>query len=216
MPRYEVHVVTRPEVWCAGRADDVPPTLGLWIECLGQFEWLISAVQRAIEFNQHPDRQSDDRWAVVVDPETVGRRFDRGRLCTPLRYRVASIWWPSGWEPTDPLDVPDCVLHAQSDPHAESCTYERALRLVRALNRQCMDSVSAYWYVVVAEEAEPLSRSINFDPAGVETTVEVKRFHVVRPDPSARGTCTDCPACELNCATGQWSSFPTDIPSRVG
>ena len=29
-------------------------------------------------------------------------------------YLVTAIWWPDGWEPNTPLDVPKCLSHAQT------------------------------------------------------------------------------------------------------
>ncbi len=215
MPEYEVCIVHRPSGWQASSPDDTPRQLSDPVERLGRFDSVLSAVQRATEYNQHPDRKSDQRWAVVVDPAGSSRRWDHGRVCTPLKYRIASVWWPTGWEPSGPMDVPNCVLHAQSDPHDEPCSYDRALTLVRALNQQCIDQASPFWYVVVADEAEPLSRTITFDSSGVETTVEVKRFHVVRSDPDGRGRCTECPARQFDCAKQQWCSFPNETASAV-
>lgn len=209
MANYEVCVIVRPDHWQPTSPDSAPDALGDVVERLGQFHALLPAVKTAIEFNTHFDRQGDRRWAVVVDPASASRRWSHGRVCTPLEYRIASVWWPAGWEPEDPLDVPNCVLHAHSDPAAEPGDFDRASAIVRALNQQCMDQTSPFWYVMVAVEAEPLSRTITFDPSGVETIVEVKRFHVVRTDPEhGRGRCDYCPAREFDCANQNWSTFP--------
>jgi hypothetical protein len=61
--------------------------------------------------------------------------------------------------------------------------------------------------VIVAVESEPVSQSVSFDPAGTETSVEVRRLHVVRPESGGRGDCSHCPAHSFSCAREDWISL---------
>jgi hypothetical protein len=77
--------------------------------------------------------------------------------------------------------------------------------MVRALNQQSMNHAATLWYVVLAVENEPISRTVSYDPAGTETTVEVCRLHVVRPEEGGgRGDCSHCPAHSMECAKEDW------------
>ena len=115
-------------------------------------------------------------------------------------YRVAAIWWPTGWEPASPLDVPQCIGQTHGTPGDERLTYRQAENTVRGLNRQCMDQPGTRWYVVVAVENEPISQTISYEPSGTETTVTVRRLHVIHPEAGGRGDCSHCPAHSLPCA----------------
>jgi hypothetical protein len=118
-----------------------------------------------------------------------------------LVYKVTATWWPSGWEPGSPLDVPNCAFKADDELGQEGTTYRRALATVRALNRQALDHAGSKWYVVVAVENEPISRTVSCDPSGTETSVEVRPMHVVRPEEGgSRGDCAYCPAHGLQCS----------------
>ena len=66
-----------------------------------------------MEHNESDDARHRGRWAVVVEPGSTGRVWPAARLCTPLTYKVTAIWWPDGWEPDSPLDVPNCVWQAE-------------------------------------------------------------------------------------------------------
>ena len=82
----------------------------------------------------------------------------------------------------------------------ERLTYPQALAMVRGLNQQSMDHATAMWYVIIAVENESISQSISLDPAGTETTVHVRRLHVVRPESGGKGDCSCCPAHSFECA----------------
>ena len=82
------------------------------------------------------------------------------------------------------------------------------------LNRQCMDHPGTTWHVVVAVENEAVSRTVSYDPAGTETTVEVRRMHVIRPEQGGHGDCSHCPAHEFQCAKADWSSQTQTVTAR--
>jgi len=118
-----------------------------------------------------------------------------------LQYHILSIWWPEGWEPRGPSDVPNCAWQTELEPLeplplARPMGREEALGTVRALNRQVIDSAADRWYLVAAVESEsPPSES------GQETC----RVSIVRPESdSGRGDCTACPGHDLECATADW------------
>jgi len=207
MVRYLVSIVERPDGWGPAAPDDVPPRPGEPVESLGEADALFPAVRQAVDFNQSPDRQQDRRWAVVVEPGARGRIWPYARLCTPLAYKVAAVWWPTGWEPGSPLDVPNCVWQAESGSGAGPMPYRRAVATVRALNRQSLDRAGTMWYVLVAVEHEPVSQTVAYDASGTETTVAVRRLHVVRPESGGgKGDCTHCPAHSFDCARESWTS----------
>ncbi len=209
---YAIWLVSPPDSWKRATWDDVPPGQCEPLSCLGEEADLFAAVRRAIEFNQSAERSSDNRWAVVVESGTSGRRLSVGRLCTPLSYRVLAIWWPTGWEPNSPWDVPRCAWRAPvADQSADPMDYQKAFATVGALNRQSIDRASPLWYVIVAVQNEPLSRTVTFDSLGMETTVEVRNAHIVVPEEdSARGDCSFCPARALDC-----SQFPVQWADRT-
>lgn len=213
MPRYQVSLVERPKGWEPGGLDDVPPKPGPLLELLAEEEELFPAVRTAIQYNEKPNEERGNRWAVVVEPGSLGRTWRGARLCTPVTYKVTAIWWPQGWEPQSALDVPNCVWKAQGDLGREQLTYRRALATVRGLNRQSMTQAASMWYVVMAVENEPVSHTISYDPAGAETTVEVRRLHVVRPEPAGRGDCSHCPARSFECARSDWDSLQQTLTS---
>ncbi len=93
---------------------------------------------------------------------------------------------------------------SSGDVERQGLTYKRALATVRGLNQQSLDSAGAMWYVIIAVENEPVSHTISYDAAGTETTVEVRRLHVVRPEPGGRGDCSHCPAHAFECAREGW------------
>jgi hypothetical protein len=208
MPRYQVLVIERPEGWEPATPDDAPAAPGKPLEVVSDSEDLFSAVRKAIEFNQAAQEAGNRRWAVVVEPGTVGKTWRNARLCTPLSYKVTAIWWPSGWEPNSPLDVPDCVWKSQGETADQRLSYQQALATVRGLNQQSMDHASAMWYVIVAVENEPLSQSVSFDASGTETRVDVRRLHLVGAEAGGgRGDCSHCPAHSLPCAREDWISL---------
>ncbi|MGD0897317.1 MAG: hypothetical protein ABR915_05730 [Thermoguttaceae bacterium] len=116
------------------------------------------------------------------------------------RYRIKAVWWPDGWEPCDPLDVPRCLRPArrQGDPGPE-LTYEQAVATVRGLNRQNIDHPAATWYVISTAD-DPAGPA---DPAGIEAALAgapEPPIRVVFPEGSGRGDCSRCPAHDLPCA----------------
>jgi hypothetical protein len=182
----------------------MPEEAGKPLEVLGEHDGLFVAVQAAIAYNQSDQRQHDNRWAVVVEPGSLGQTWRNARLCTPLAYKVAGIWWPDGWEPQSPLDVPNCVWRTQGEVTDQRLAYPQAVAMIRGLNQQSLDRLSPIWYVVVAVENEPISQTVSYDPAGTETTVQVRRLHVTRPDEGGRGDCSHCPAASFQCAREDW------------
>jgi hypothetical protein len=206
MPKYQVAIIRRPERWQPECADDVPLELNGPVEVLLESEDLFAALDRAIEHNESPDAGRRGRWAVVVEPGGVGRVWPFARLCTPVIYKVSSIWWPDGWEPESPLDVPNCVWKSNEPVGGQWLAYPQAEATVLALNRQCMDHPGSTWHVVVAIENEPISRTVSHDPSGAETTVEVRRMHVIRPSQGGHGRCSHCPAHDFQCAKSDWMS----------
>ncbi len=201
MARYQVLLVDRPAGWQPASPDDVPPDPGPAVETLREAKELIAAVRRAVVYNEKAHRDRRDHWAVVVESGSLGRTRLRARLCTPLGYKVAAIWWPTGWEPQSPLDVPNCVWRAQGDVDPKPLTYPQAAAVVRGLNEQSMRHSGTMWYVVIAVENEPVSQTVSLDASGTETTVHVRRLHVVRPEEGGgAGDCSHCPAHSIDCA----------------
>jgi hypothetical protein len=214
MGKYQVAVISRPANWKPESSDDVPLELNGPVEVLGEWDDLFEALNRTIEHNQSPDAERRKRWAVIVEPGALGRIWPAARLCTPITYKVMAIWWPEGWEPNSPLDVPNCVWQSQSYSGAQWLTYAQAEATVRSLNQQCLDNPSTTWYVITAVENEAISHTITYDPSGIETTVEVRRVHVIRPKEGGHGQCTYCPAGNTSCATAEWSSQVQTVVSR--
>lgn len=206
MAKYQVTTVRRPERWKPECTDDVPLELHGPVEVLAESDDLFEAVERAIEHNESETARQRGRWAVVLEPGSAGRRWPAARVCTPITYRVAAIWWPDGWEPDSPLDVPNCVWRSQERQCGQLMGYAEAEATAMALNRQCMDHPGTAWHVVVAIENEAISRTVSYDPSGVETTVEERRIHVIRPSDGGRGRCSSCPAGVFPCAKAAWSS----------
>ncbi|MGO8746003.1 MAG: hypothetical protein ACLQNE_08430 [Thermoguttaceae bacterium] len=205
MARYQVPIIELPQGWLPLVPDDVPPSPGRPISVFAESDDLFLAVRRAIEYNQAPQREGTPRWAVVVEPGTVGRAWRNARLVTPLTYKVTAIWWPTGWEPQSPLDVPNCVWRAQGQIDDRRLTYSQAVAAVGALNRQSMAQDGAMWYVILAVENEPTSQTVSYDPSGTETTVEIRRLHVIRPEEGGgKGDCSHCPAHSFQCARADW------------
>ncbi len=150
MAKYQVSLIEFPSGWQPESPDDVPPAPARPTGVLAQTDDLFSAVRKAIEHNEATAEEAERRWAVVVEPGCCGRIWPGARLCTPLHYKVAAIWWPTGWEPRSPLDVPNCVWRAQGEPNDEVMPYTRALATVQALNHQGMNIAASQWFVVIA------------------------------------------------------------------
>jgi hypothetical protein len=214
MAKYQVAIIGRPAKWRPECADDVPLELRGPVEVLAESDDLFVAVRRAIEHNRGAESQCRGRWAVVIEPGSGGRFWPAARLCTPITYRVATIWWPDGWEPQSPLDVPNCIMHTREQAGGDCLSYPRAEAIVLALNRQCTDHPANVWHVVLAAENEAVSRTVSYDSAGTETTVEVRPMHVIRPAAGGRGDCLNCPARALECAQAEWSSLSQTVSAR--
>ena len=99
MAKYQVAIIRRPENWKPECADDVPLDLSGPVGVLAESDDLFEAVSRAMEHNESGEARRRGRWAVVVEPGSVGRVWPAARLCTPITYVVTAIWWPDGWEP---------------------------------------------------------------------------------------------------------------------
>lgn len=207
MARYQAVLVDRPANWTPAGPDDVPPEPGQLGEVLAEAENLFAVLRAAMDYNRAPPAESGPRWAVVIEPASPGCTWRSARLCTPIRYQVVGIWWPLGWEPQSPLDVPNCVWRAQGSVAGENLDYPRAVAVARALNQQSLDHGATTWYVVLAVENEPFSQTVSYDAAGVETLVQVRRLHVVRPEESSSGDCSYCPAQSFECAKAEWHSL---------
>jgi hypothetical protein len=212
--KYQVAIIKRPKNWTPECLDDVPLDLAGPFEMLTTSDDLFEAVDRAMEHNESPEAARRGRWAIVVEPGSVGRLLPSARICTPIIYKVTAIWWPDGWEPGSPLDVPNCVWQAREQTGGEWLSYPQAEATVMALNRQCMDHPGATWHVVVALENEAVSRTITYDPSGTETTVEVRHLHVIRPEQGGRGDCANCPAHHFPCANTDWTSQIQTVSAR--
>ncbi len=106
MATFRVSLIERPDGWQPTRPDDVPGEPGALGKTLCETDDLLAAVCKAIEHNSTDGAD----WAVVVEPSAAGVSWPKARLCTPLCYKAAAVWWPEGWEPESMLDVPNCVL----------------------------------------------------------------------------------------------------------
>jgi len=213
MGKYQVTIFQRPDDWNPESADDVPLDLVGPIAVLGESDDLFEAVGRAMEHNESPESRRCQQWAVVVEPGGAGHLWPAGRLCTPITYQVTPIWWPDGWEPNDPLDVPNCVQQTEEPKGSRWLEYPEAEATMLSLNRQCMDHPGRTWFVVVAIENEAVSRTVSYDAAGTETVVEVRCTHAVRPQKGRRGDCSHCPAGDLECARDEWTILTQTVPA---
>lgn len=215
MADYQVAIITRPTDWTPAAADDVPPSPADPLELRPPVADIFEAAREAATLNESGDLGAD-RWAVVVEPGSPGQTWKAARLCSPLRYQVNAIWWPEGWEPHEPLDVPNCLWQAQGRVSDTPMSYAKAESTVAALNRQCIDHPGTTWHVVVAVENEPVSRTVSYDASGTEATVEVRRMHVIRPERGGHGDCSHCPAHDFQCAKARWNSVAQTVASERG
>lgn len=211
MVKYQVALLDRPKDWVPPSLDAVPPQPARPVGVAAESEELFAAVRQAIDYNEKSG--AGGKWAVVVEPGSFGRTWAAARVCTPITYKVTAIWWPEGWEPASPLDVPNCVFRAQSAVADETLTYQEAVARMISLNRQSMDLAGTMWYVILAVENEPLSQTVSYDPAGTETTVVVRRTHVVTPENGGHGDCSHCPAHSFQCAEREWQGQHQDFVS---
>ena len=214
MALYQVAIIAPPDDWEPQSPDDVPAELSGPSQVVSESEDLFVAVREVIEHNEKPKDRRGGQWAVVIEPGSPGRTLPAGRLCTPLGYKVTTIWWPDGWEPDSPLDVPNCVWRFHCELRRQRSTYQHALATVKGLNRQCMDRPGTTWHVIVGVESEAVSQTVANDTSGTETTIEVHRLHVIRPEQGGRGDCSHCPAHSFQCAKEEWSSQAQTIASR--
>jgi hypothetical protein len=214
MAKYQVSVIDRPADWTPESADDVPLDLAGPVDMLTESDDLFEAVSRAMEHNETEEARRRGRWAVVVEPGGGGRIWPNARVCTPITYKVTAIWWPDGWEPDSPLDVPNCTWQTQGQIGGQWAGYPQAEAAVLSLNRQCMDHPGTTWHVVVAVENEAVSRMVSCDSAGTETTMEVRRLHVIRPEQGGHGNCRHCPAHALQCANAAPSDQVDTVSAR--
>jgi hypothetical protein len=210
MAQYQVATIGRPKNWEPECPDDVPLEFQGPVGVLAESDDLFEAVRRAIEHNESVASQQQNRWAVVIEPSSPGRIWPAARLCTPITYKVTTICWPEGWEPNSPRDVPNCVWQTKQQC-GEPLDYPQAEATALALNRQCIDHPGTTWHVVVAVENEALSRMVCYDPTSIETTKEVRRMHVVRPEQGGHGDCRHCPAHAFDCTKAEWSSRPLTV-----
>jgi hypothetical protein len=112
-------------------------------------------------------------------------------------YLVTTVWWPDGWEPKTPLDVPTCLAQAREQVANEPLSYEQALAIVRGLNQQNMDHPGATWHVVAGVKG-PWVLPADGGPAMIDARqVEV----VAVPAGGSRGDCSHCPAKSFPCAS---------------
>ena len=207
MSKYQVMTIRWPENWKPECADDVPLELNGPVEVLVESDDLFAALDRAIEHNNSPEAQRRGRWAVVIEPGSVGRVWPAARLCTPVVYKVTAIWWPDGWEPASPLDVPNCVWQIAEKVGGQWLAYPAGRNRHVALNRQCMDHPGAAWHVVVAIEneadlADRLPRSVRHGN---------HRRDAPHPRDSARERAATAsvrivPPTHFECAKSDWSS----------
>jgi hypothetical protein len=117
------------------------------------------------------------------------------------QYQILPVWWPDGWEPLGPLDVPKCLSPAEADlAAAPKMPLEQAVAVVRGLNRQNMDQPGTTWHVLAEVGGSAAQAAIDVvqvpGPAG--TAEEVR---IVGPiGGGSRGDCSHCPAHHLPCA----------------
>ena len=210
MPKYQVAVIDRPEKWTPECADDVPLELHGPVEVLAESDDLFAAVDRAMEHNESGEAAAAAAgpwWSSRAAPAASGpTRGSAPRSPT----KSPPSGGPTAGSPIRPWTCPTASGRPAGRAGGEWLSYPQAEATVLALNRQCMDHPGAAWHVVVATENEPASRTVSYDPAGAETTVEVRRMHVIRPEHGGHGDCSHCPAGTFPCAKADWSSQPQD------
>ena len=116
-------------------------------------------------------------------------------------YVVATVWWPDGWEPQTPLDVPNCVGLTGEQVSGDFLTYEQAVATVRGLNQQNIDHPGTTWYVVAAVKGDMPSTTCCHCDEGAAATIEASRLEVVESlQGGSHGDCSHCPASQFPCA----------------
>jgi hypothetical protein len=117
-------------------------------------------------------------------------------------YQIVSVWWPDGWEPQGPLDVPRCLLPSEAHlDDAPKMPFEQAVATLRGLNRQNMDHPGTSWCVLAEVGGQDSARGTLevVQVAGSGGTTEEVR--IVKPvEGGGRGDCSHCPAQHLPCA----------------
>ena len=206
MTTYRLAIIEAPQQWQPQRPDDVPSGALTPLEMTGEWEELFPAVREAIAHNERDASERGGRWALVVDPADSGSVLPAARLCTPITYQVTAIWWPCGWEPNSPLDVPNCISPVERRSDERRLSYHEAVAAVNGLNRQCMDQPDTTWYVVTATENEPASSADSSDRLEDQFPATARPVHVIRPEQGGHGDCSHCPAHNLPCANVQWTS----------
>ena len=108
-------------------------------------------------------------------------------------YQVTAVWWPDGWEPRDPLDVPRCIRPARrAEDGGPRMDYRQAVAAVHGLNRQCLDHPGSTWYVV--SEADDVPAVAGRGIEAVLTAAAERPLRVLFPEGGGRGDCSHCPA----------------------
>ena len=95
--------------------------------------------------------------------------------------------------------MPNCLWRAQGETDPAPLSYDRARAAIHGLNQQSMDHAGPLWYVLMAVENEPISQTVSYDPSGMETSVQVRRLHLVKLEDGGRGDCSYCPAHSFEC-----------------
>ncbi len=181
---YRVSLVQFPEGWDPGSLDDSPDGLRC-TEDIGHHDFLEDALEQVLEFNEQAVEGDRTKWAVIFESPVRGR--SNFRVCTPLSYRIVHIHWPQGWTPESPLDVPNCEWHDQSDSNTEF-TFDEGLEALTSLNEaHLMEPSCERWSIMVVVECEPVHTSMYCDHLGTETSMTVRRLHVIRPADSNQG-----------------------------
>ncbi|HIQ23342.1 MAG TPA: hypothetical protein EYH34_19130 [Planctomycetes bacterium] len=219
MPTYQVATLQRPPGWQPRTLDDVPPSPGELLETLGRFDQLWPAIRCAVQHNRRARDDASQAWAVVVEPGTRGQTWATARLCTPISYHVRTLWWPDGWEPVTPVDVPACQSPAESQIDPEVLTYQQAVAKVWALNQQSIHFAGSTWYVVVAVENEPAAPAPPPADRPKDRQSEepmMRPLHVVQPEVGGPGDCSHCPARSLPCSSAAPTRDPVPPAGRSG
>ncbi len=181
---FRVSLVEFPEDWEPGSLDDSPDGLRC-TEDIGHHDLLEDALEQSLDFNEQSIHGDRSKWAVIFETPVRGRL--NFRVCTPLSYRIVHVHWPQEWTPESPLDVPDCAWRDQSDSNAEF-TFDEGLDALKSLNEaHLMEPSCERWSIMVAVECEPVHTSMYCDHLGTETTMTVRRLHVIRPVESNEG-----------------------------
>jgi len=175
---FRVSLVQFPDDWEPGSLDDSPDGLRC-TDDLATYDLLEDALEQTLDFNRESIEGERSKWAVIFETPVRGRL--NFRVCTPLSYRIVHVHWPEGWKPESPFDVPDCEWQDHSESSAEF-SFDEAVEALRSLNEaHRMEPSSERWSIMVAVECEPVHTSVYSDHLGTETSMTVRRLHVVKP-----------------------------------